>query len=40
MLVIAWNIKIVKQNQHNFEAGQRVLGLGQIDGKMYYKIQK
>ena len=40
MLVIAWNIKIIKKYFHNFEVGQRVLEFGQHDGKMYYKIQK
>ena len=34
---MAWNIK---KYFHNFEAGQRVFGFGQSDGKMYYKIQK
>ena len=36
MLVIAGNI----QKSHNFEAGQCILGFGQHDGKMYYRIQK
>ena len=41
MLVIAWNIKINhKKKNHNFQVGQRVLGFGQRDDKMYFKIQK
>ena len=39
MLVIAWNIKIIKKKYfHNFEVGQRVLEFGQRDGKMYDEI--
>ena len=35
MLVIAWNIKIIKQKYfHNFEVGQSVLEFGQRDGKI------
>ena len=39
MLVIAWNIKIIKKN-HNFDAGLRVLGFEERGGKIYYKIQE
>ena len=28
------------KNNHNIEVGQRILGFGERDGKMYYKIQK
>ena len=30
---------IIKKN-HNFDAGQSVIGFGENDSKMYYKIKK